>query len=108
MIDGPRFTHVAGYQAGIVIRNIAFRLPAKASYEALPWVTYIDPELAHVGMTEAVAKHKHGNDVTVVSVPLGQNDRAMTERQTDGAIKIVVGPRGRIWERRSSRPPPEK
>ncbi len=50
---GPQFTHVAGYHAGIVIRNALFRLPAKVNYRALPWVTYTDPELAQAGMTEA-------------------------------------------------------
>ncbi len=43
---GPQFTHVAGYHAGIVIRNALFGLPAKVTYDALPWVTYADPELA--------------------------------------------------------------
>ena len=50
-----QFTHVAGYHAGIVIKNALFRLPAKVSYDAVPWVTYTDPELAHVGMNEAQA-----------------------------------------------------
>ena len=50
---GPQFTHIAGYHAGIVIRNVLFRLPAKVDYSALPWVTYTDPELAHVGLTES-------------------------------------------------------
>ena len=53
---GLQFTHVAGYHAGIVIRNALFRLPAKVDYRAVPWVTYTDPELAHVGMTEAGAR----------------------------------------------------
>lgn len=95
-IDGPRFTHAAGYQAGIVIRNVAFRIPAKVDYAPLPWATYTDPELAHVGLGEAVARTKFGKNVRTVLLPLGENDRAVTERRTDGAIKIVVGPRGRI------------
>lgn len=55
VIGGPRFTHVAGYHAGIVIRNALFHLPARVDYAALPWVTYTDPELAQVGLTEAEA-----------------------------------------------------
>ena len=53
---GPQFTHIAGYHAGIVIRNALFWWPAKVDYRALPWVTYSDPELAHVGLTEAQAR----------------------------------------------------
>ncbi len=52
---GLQFTHVAGYHAGIVIRNALFRVPAKADMSAVPWVTYTDPELAHVGLGEAAA-----------------------------------------------------
>lgn len=96
VIDAPRFTHVAGYQAGIVVRNLAFRLPAKVDYGALPWVTYTDPELAHAGATEAEARKRHGDAVRVEMVPLAENDRAVAEHHTAGAMKIVVGRRGRI------------
>ena len=96
VIDAPHFTHVAGYQAGIVVRNLAFRLPAKVDYEALPWVTYTDPELAHVGLTEAQARKRYGSQISVQSVPLDSNDRAVAEHHTTGSIKIVVGSRGRI------------
>ncbi len=51
-VDGPRFTHVCSYHASIVIRNALFYLPAKLDYRSLPWVTYTDPELAQIGMTE--------------------------------------------------------
>lgn len=96
VIDGPHFTHAAGYQAGIVVRNLAFRLPARVDYRALPWVTYTDPELAHVGLTEAEARARHGRRVTVEIVPLSRNDRAVAERQTDGLLKVIVGRGGRI------------
>lgn len=96
VIDGPRFTHVAGYQAGIVIRNALFRLPAKVDYAALPWVTYTDPELAQVGSTELEARRLHGDGITVVRLPLAQNDRAQTERDTTGAVKVVAHRNGRI------------
>ena len=86
---GPQFTHVAGYQAGIVIRNALFSLPAKVNYDALPWVTYSDPELAHVGLTEAQARAE-GYSVSVLMEPLRANDRAQAERATDGLAKIVV------------------
>lgn len=91
-----QFTHVAGYHAGIVIRNALFKLPAKVSYDALPWVTYTDPEIAHVGLAEARAREVHGDRVTVLTAPFAENDRARTERATEGLVKVVVGPRGKI------------
>jgi pyruvate/2-oxoglutarate dehydrogenase complex dihydrolipoamide dehydrogenase (E3) component len=92
---GYQFTHMAGYQAGIVIRNALFRLPAKVRYHAVPWVTYTDPELAHVGLSEAAAEDEHGA-VTVLRWRFDENDRARAERDTEGLIKVVVGRRGRI------------
>ncbi|MCW5734275.1 MAG: FAD-dependent oxidoreductase [Enhydrobacter sp.] len=96
VIDAPRFTHVAAYQAGIVVRNMAFRLPAKVDYGSVPWVTYTDPELAHVGVTEYEARKQFGDEVRIESVSLEENDRAIAERRVDGAIKIVLGRRDRI------------
>jgi pyruvate/2-oxoglutarate dehydrogenase complex dihydrolipoamide dehydrogenase (E3) component len=92
---GPQFTHVGNYHAGIVIRNVLFRLPAKVDYRALPWVTYTDPELAHVGMSEAAARDA-GETVEVLRMPFAENDRAHAERATEGLIKVVLGRRGRI------------
>jgi pyruvate/2-oxoglutarate dehydrogenase complex dihydrolipoamide dehydrogenase (E3) component len=90
--QGPQFTHAAGYDAGIIIRNILFRLPAKANYSAMPWVTYTDPELAQVGLTEAAARKLH-SDIKVHKMGFDANDRAIAERRTGGFIKIVT--RGR-------------
>ncbi len=93
---GPQFTHVASHHAGIVIRNALFRLPAKVDYTALPWVTYTDPELAQVGLTEAQARAEHGDDVVVLRWPYHENDRAQTERETHGLLKAVTTRSGRI------------
>jgi pyruvate/2-oxoglutarate dehydrogenase complex dihydrolipoamide dehydrogenase (E3) component len=92
---GPQFTHAAGYQAGIVIRNALFRMPARADYRALPRVTYCDPELAQVGMTEEQAREDAG-EIRVLRWPFADNDRAHAERLTEGMVKAVVTPRGRI------------
>jgi pyruvate/2-oxoglutarate dehydrogenase complex dihydrolipoamide dehydrogenase (E3) component len=89
---GPQFTHVALYHAGIVIRNTLFRLPAKVDYRALPWVTYTDPELAQAGLTQAAA----GEDARVLRWPFSDNDRAQTERDTEGLVKVVLGRNGRV------------
>jgi len=93
---GPQFTHVANYHAGIAIRNLVFRLPAKVDYKALPWVTYTDPELAQVGMTEAEARERHGGDLTVLRWPFHDNDRAQAERETQGLVKALTRRNGRI------------
>jgi pyruvate/2-oxoglutarate dehydrogenase complex dihydrolipoamide dehydrogenase (E3) component len=70
-------------------------LPAKVNYDALPWVTYADPELAHTGLTEADAR-KAGHSVQVLSWPLEMNDRAQAERRTEGLAKVILGRKGRI------------
>ncbi len=90
-----QFTHVANYHAGIVIRNALFRLPVKANMSNIPWVTYTEPELAHVGLTEEQAREKHG-DIRILRWPYAENDRAQTERDTQGMIKVVTTKRGRI------------
>ena len=87
---GYQFTHIAAYHAGIVIRNALFRLPAKASTKAVPWVTYTDPELAHVGMNEADARKAHGDSIKVVRAEFAENDRAQTESAKQGFLKGVL------------------
>ncbi len=92
---GYQFTHVAAYHAGIVIRNALFRLPAKVDTRAVPWVTYTEPELAQVGLTEAMASEE-GVEVQVLTWPFAENDRAQAERATDGFVKVLLERRGRI------------
>jgi pyruvate/2-oxoglutarate dehydrogenase complex dihydrolipoamide dehydrogenase (E3) component len=93
---GLQFTHVANYHAGLVIRNALFRLPVRASTQHIPWVTYTDPELAHVGLTEAEAKQRHGDAMSVLRWPYHDNDRAQTAGQTHGLVKVIAGKGGRI------------
>ena len=92
---GPQFTHIALYHAGIVIRNALFRIPAKVDYRALPWVTYTDPELAQVGSTEAAARAVE-RAPRVLRWSFAENDRARTERETEGLVKVVTRSNGRI------------
>ncbi|MFZ2156674.1 MAG: FAD-dependent oxidoreductase [Bradyrhizobium sp.] len=96
VVDGPRFTHVCSYHAGIVIRNALFRIPAKIDYRSLPWVTYTDPEFAQIGMTEEAARKEHGEKLRVVRIPFSASDRAQTEGGTAGTVKIVVHGNGHI------------
>ncbi len=92
-----QFTHIAGYQAGIVLQRALFKLPIKANYAALPHVTYTDPEVATVGMNETAAKRQlKTGSYQVLTWPYKDNDRAQTERSTEGFIKAIVKPNGRI------------
>ena len=91
------FTHMAGYHAGIVIRNMLFRLPAKIDDRLTPWVTYTDPELAHVGMAEGAASAAYGAaNIRVERVPLTGNDRARAEGRTKGMVKVITHRDGQI------------
>jgi len=84
-----QFTHVAGWHAGLVIRNLCFRMPAKADAGAIPWVTYTAPELAQVGLTEAAAKQA-GLAVETAQWPFHENDRATATGETHGFVKLVL------------------
>lgn len=87
---GLQFTHVAGYHAGILIRQIVLGLPAKTSTRHIPWVTYTDPELAQVGLTEAEARKAHGAALTVLRQDFHHNDRAQAEGKAKGLMKVMV------------------
>jgi pyruvate/2-oxoglutarate dehydrogenase complex dihydrolipoamide dehydrogenase (E3) component len=90
---GPQFTHWAGYQAGLVVRSILFRFGGSVNPAVLPWVTFTDPELAHVGLTEEEARRRHGT-VQVLRWPFSENDRAHTERATRGLVKVLTTKKG--------------
>ena len=92
---GLQFTHMAGFEAGIVLRSALFRLPAKGRTNAAPWVTYTEPELANVGLNEAQARAAHG-DIRILRWPFSENDRARAERDEDGLVKVITDKRGRI------------
>jgi pyruvate/2-oxoglutarate dehydrogenase complex dihydrolipoamide dehydrogenase (E3) component len=93
---GYQFTHVAGYHGGIVLRNALFWLPAKANHDAVPWVTFSDPELAQVGLIDIQAKKKLGAGINILRWSFAENDRASAERRGDGFAKVVTDARGRI------------
>jgi len=92
---GPQFAHVANYHAGVVIRRALFRMPAKAHTSVIPWVTFTDPEIAHVGLLEDMARRQYGR-VRVYRWPYSENDRAQTERATGGFVKVVTDAKGRV------------
>jgi pyruvate/2-oxoglutarate dehydrogenase complex dihydrolipoamide dehydrogenase (E3) component len=88
---GPlAFTHVGSYHAAIVVRRALFRLPAQVNNAAVPRVIYTYPELAQVGLTEAGARAM-GHKVQVLRASLAESDRAVTDREPEGLVKLVVG-----------------
>lgn len=92
---GLQFTHVANDHAGMVIKRALFKVPAKTTSRHVPWVTFTDPELAHVGLNEADAQARYGK-INVLRWPYHENDRAQAERETAGHIKVVTDRKGLI------------
>ena len=89
------FTHSAAYEGVRALRDMFF--PGKGTVDAtIPWCTFTDPELAHVGLTSAEAKERYGDDAHVWRVDLDHNDRARADGTDQGAVVIVTGPKRRI------------
>ncbi|MEO0676685.1 MAG: dihydrolipoamide dehydrogenase, partial [Pseudomonadota bacterium] len=88
---GLQNTHLAGYHAGIVVRSAVLALPAKATYNHIPWATYTDPEIAQVGLTEEQAIKKYGKmAVFVARYETHENDRLVAEGGGKGLVKVMV------------------
>ena len=66
------------------------KLPSKAVTEQLPAVTYVDPEIGQVGLSEAEARDRHGDDIEVVSFGFDENDRAIAEARTTGSLRLFT------------------
>lgn len=93
---GPLFTHWAGHQARVVIRNILFPGSTKHDLANLPWTTFTEPEIAHVGMNETAAKA--GNvPHQVFKVAFDDVDRSVCDGDAgEHFAKVVAGPKGEI------------
>jgi hypothetical protein len=84
-----KFTHAADFQARLVVQNALFFGRGRASALVTPWVTYTSPEVAHVGLTEAGARER-GTAVDVVTVELGEVDRAVIDDATEGFCRVLL------------------
>lgn len=93
---GLLFTHIADHEARTVVQNALFPIRARISYDAVPWCTFTEPELAHVGWTEEEARERHGDAVEAHLYDVGELDRAIADRAAVGLVKLVVGRRGRL------------
>ncbi len=89
VIGGYQFTHVAGYEGGVVLSNAIFHLPKKTNYSHVPWCTYTHPELASIGMNEKSAV-KAGIDYSIWSEEFQDNDRGLAEGESVGRIKLLL------------------
>lgn len=87
--EGPRLTHVSGYEGGNVAMEIALGIPTKVDWKALPWCTYTEPEVAQIGMTETEAREKYGDDLHVVKEGFDHNERAIAEGSVKGHLKVM-------------------
>ena len=95
-VTGPfQFTHMAGYQGGKVVPNALMNLRQKANYNIVPWTTYTKPEVAHVGYTEPWAKKLGIFKESIIS-QLNENDRAKSENDRAGFLKLILGKKGKI------------
>ena len=93
---GYQFTHYAGWQAFQAVRNALLPGSASGISDIVPWVTFTDPEVAHVGLTEHEARTKHGDHIQVNRRELGQVDRAVCENDAAGFLKVITGPDGTL------------
>ncbi len=93
-----QFTHIADYEAQIVIQNVFVPslFKKKVDFRVVPWATFTDPEIGRVGMTETEARRKFGDKpIKIYKVNFTENDRAQAESQPEGFVKVVTN-KGRI------------
>ena len=82
-----KFTHAADATARIAIQNALFFGRRRASALVIPWCTYTDPEVAHVGLYEADARDK-GHKVATITIPFAEVDRAVVDDDRDGFVRV--------------------
>ncbi len=96
VIGGHLFTHVADHEARTVIRNALFPFASRVDYSVIPWAVYTEPTLARIGPTEEEARRRHGDGISVHAYDLADLDRAVTDREARGLVKLVADRRGRL------------
>jgi len=89
VLGGHQFTHFAGWQAFLAVRNALLLGSTTGFTDIVPWVTFTDPEVAHVGMTEADARTKYGTSIKVSRWEMNRTDRAVCDADTDGFLKVI-------------------
>ena len=95
-IGGYQFSHYAGWQGFLAVRNALLPGAAKGVTDQVPWTTFTDPEVAHVGMTEQQARQRSGAEVLTYEWPMARVDRALNEGETSGFLKLVYQKNGTL------------
>jgi pyruvate/2-oxoglutarate dehydrogenase complex dihydrolipoamide dehydrogenase (E3) component len=88
-VGSHQFTHFAGWQAAMAVRNALLPGSSKGTTDLVPWTTFTDPEVAHIGLAEAQARAQFGDDVATCEWPMDKVDRARAEEDTSGFMKLV-------------------
>jgi len=96
VIGGYQFTHYTGWQAFQAVRNALLPGSSTGVSDLVPWVTFTDPEVAHIGATEEQARSQHGDGIQVHRWDMGKVDRAVCENDLSGFLKIIAKPDGAI------------
>ncbi len=89
VVDGPKFTHYAGWQSVQAVRSMLLPGTPKIKRAVVPWTTFTDPEVAHTGQTEKQSREEYGSRVRVTQLPMTRSDRAMVEGKPTGFMKLV-------------------
>lgn len=90
------FTHAAGMEGKVVVRNAVFGIKGKVNYDHVPWVTYTDPEVFHLGITEKEARKQYGEEINVFKVHVNEVDRFVADRDETGILKVITTKKGII------------
>ena len=96
VLGGGQFSHLAGWQGFQAVRNALLPGRTRGLPEAVPEITFTVPEVAHVGLTEEAARARFGTQVHASSLELARVDRAVSEDDTIGLVKLVTHRNGRI------------
>jgi len=96
VVGGPQFSHYAAWQGYIAVRNALLPGTSRGIRAHVPWAVFTDPEVAAVGLTEPAARERYGNDLVVRQLPLDHVDRAQTDGETRGLVKVVARRNGEI------------
>ena len=96
VLGGPQYSHLAGWQGFQAARNALLPGKSPGTPRAMPRVTFTSPEVAHVGLTEHEARKQYGDKLRVGTMPLARVDRAVSEDDTQGFLKLLALPDGSI------------
>ncbi|MFC1631437.1 dihydrolipoyl dehydrogenase [Candidatus Omnitrophota bacterium] len=95
-VVGPyQFSHMAEYQAIIAVQNALIPFKRKVDYSVVPWCTFTEPELAHLGLTEEEASGQN-RQIKIYRAKYSENDRAVTDLDERGLAKVICDKKGQI------------